>query len=57
MLNLHEKGLPKLKPSAQSYTIIINACAFSANMITDKHEKSKILQIATDALHDLEKQQ
>ena len=53
MCRLHEEGNANLKPNASSFTIIINACAFSADVYKSKNEKASILQIAVDTMEEL----
>jgi len=53
MKRLHDQGIPQLKPSAQSYTTVINACAFSG-FEADEEKKTSILKIATDAFTEIQ---
>ena len=53
MLELYKDGNDNLKPNSSSYTIIINACAFSPNRQNSKDDKSFVLQIALDIMEEL----
>ena len=53
MKRLHSQGIAQLKPSAQSYTTVINACAFSG-FEANEERKTSILKIANDAFTELQ---